>query len=805
MKILQSWLRDYITFSIAPESLVERLTMTGLEFESVEFLGKKYERFVVGHIVDRQKHPNADRLSVCQVNVGKETLQIVCGAPNVAAGQKVAVGLIGAVIPKNMHKPDGKPFQLERVQLRGVESFGMICAEAELDLGPDTSGIMILDPKAKPGQSLAKYLGFDDVTFDVEITPNRPDWLSHMGIAREIGALTGKRAALPKIRLKEGSAPIRRFLSVHIEDRVNCRRFAARMIRGVKIGPSPEWLQQRLRNVGLRPRNNVVDVTNYVMLECGQPMHAFDYALPKGEGIVIRQAPEGTKFVTLDGKEHQLPAGAVMVCDKQREVSLAGIMGGENSEINDATVDIVLESANWNPASIRRTAKALGISTDASQRFERGADPNGVRYALDRAAELVLETAGGDLLKGALDVYPKKIKERVIPMRPDRVNSVLGTQLTSARMLQLLGNLEMRAVRKSKSVIGIKVPTYRVDVEQEIDLIEEIARIHGYDRIETKTHALIDFSHPFERNGIADSVRSQLVGQGFRDVITNPMQDEERSVARATTPVRIMNPLSKDMAVLRTSLIPGLLQVIAINQSRGNADLRLFEIGHVFRVDPSAPGRLVEDIVEEERVALAMTGSREPGSWGSSHRLVDLFDLKGVVDDFLRGLGLDNHRYISYPTSEGLTESTLGVEIQGSYVGSLSIVSPLVLSQYGVEGMIVVAELLTQMLRRGQRRPYVPLPRFPRVRRDVAFTIDRNTPSGNVEEEIRKSAGELLQGAGVFDVYEGKGLPDGCKSLAFALELMSREKTLTDDEIDAVVSRVVAHVEKTFGATLRGV
>jgi len=369
MKVLQSWLKDYIAFTISPDALAGRLSMLGVEIESVEDLGKRYEGFVVGRVVEIRRHPNADRLTVCTVDTGGEVLQVVCGAPNVAPGQKVPVGLIGATVPRNQHDPDGPPFVLAKVSIRGVESSGMICSEFELDLGKDSEGILVLDPKAPTGKPLARYLGFHDIALDVEITPNRPDWLSHIGVAREIGVLVGRRVKLPDIRLRESSVPIRKFLSVSVKDRKNCLRFAARMVRGVSITPSPEWMQHRLRNAGLRPRNGIVDVTNYVMLECGHPLHAFDYALLRGGAIVVRQALPGTPFTTLDGKRHTLPEGSVMVCDAEREVSIAGVMGGENSEINDATVDIVIESAYWNPSSIRRTSKRLGISSDASQRF----------------------------------------------------------------------------------------------------------------------------------------------------------------------------------------------------------------------------------------------------------------------------------------------------------------------------------------------------------------------------------------------------------------------------------------------------
>jgi len=805
MRILQSWLHDYISFSLPPEELAEKLTMLGLEFESVERLGDKYRGFVVGKVLSCAPHPNAEKLTVCLVDVGRQTLQIVCGAPNVAAGQKVAVGLPGASVPKNQHDPSGPPFVLSRVKIRGVESAGMICSEFELDLGKDAAGIVVLDPRAKTGQSLSTHLGFDDVAYDVEITPNRPDWLSHIGIAREIGILVKRKSRLPRVRLKESGVPISRFLSVRVEDKTNCPRFAARMIRGVRIGPSPAWMQERLRNAGLRPRNNVVDITNYVMLECGHPLHAFDYALLRGRAIVVRQAAAGLRFTTLDGKEHALPDGTVMVCDADREVSIAGVMGGANSEINDATVDVVLEAAYWNPSSIRRTAKALGISTDASQRFERGADPHAVHYALERSASLVLELAGGTLLKGKIDVYPKKIRERVVSLRPARVNAVLGTTLKPDRVAAYLRLLEIRPVRGKGGTLRCTVPSYRVDVQREIDLIEEVARVYGYDRIEPKTSAFVDFDQPFPRTRAADGVRNALVGAGFTEAITISMQDEGRARSDGKQPVRILNPLGQEMAFLRTSLVPGLLDVVQRNQSYGNFDLRFFEIGHVFREDPEAPGRLIGDYAEEERVAIILAGNVAPRHWSQPPRKTDLFDLKGAVADHVEKITLDKCRFISYSTSDGLTDNTLAIEIHGSYAGYLGQVKQSFVTRAGIEGEIFVAEVSLASLKPGGEKKYEQLPRFPRVRRDISTFVDVSVSVGSLERAIVKAAGELLVGVELFDVYVGEKAPPGKKSLAFTLELMSRQKTLTDAEIDATVREVVGALEQEFGALLRSV
>ena len=805
MRIVHSWLKKYTDIPFAPQELADRLTMLGLEFEAITNLGDKYQGFVVGEVLEAQRHPNADRLTVCRVTIGKEQLQIVCGAPNVAAGQKVAVGLVGATVPRNQHDPNAPPFVLQKVKLRGVESSGMICSAFELDLGKDADGILVLDPKAKVGQPLAKYLGVDDVVYHVEITPNRPDWLSHIGFAREVRVLTGKPAKIPRIRVKEGKESIRKRLRINVDDKKNCPRFAVRMIRGVTIKPSPRWLQDWLKLAGFRPRNNVVDITNFVMLECGHPMHAFDYALLEDGRLVIRQAGEGLRFRTLDGHEHDMPPTAVMVCDGKKAVSIAGVMGGENSEIQDSTVDVVLESAYWNPSSIRRTAKALGISTDASQRFERGADPNGVMYALERAAALVAELAGGTILKGSIDVYPKPVKERLVPFRPARANAVIGIGQSAPAMIRSLRLLGLRPVKQTKNTVTFSVPTFRVDLEREIDLIEEVARVYGYNNIEDKTRTSVDFVHPFPRVAQADPVRTRLIAEGLNEVITNSMHDEKRARLSGAEPVPILNPQNQEMGFLRTSLIPGMLDVVVRNINVNVPDLRLFEIGHVFCKDASATPKLVEDFLEEERVGLLVTGAGIPGHWSGRNRVADIYDLKGLVEGVLEVFALDKCRVISYPTGSGLTESTLAIEIAGSYAGYAGIIRPNILKFFGIEQDVFVAEMaLSALVMRGGVK-YRALPRYPRVRRDVAFGVPLGTSAGTVLEVIRKSAGELLESVDVFDVYQGQNVPEGMKSIALALELMSREKTLTDAEIEAVMQRVIGEVEKECGATLRGV
>ncbi len=801
MRISQNWLQQYIKFKLSPEVLADKLTMLGLEVEGFERPADKYERFVVGKVLEVSRHPNADKLSVCKVDTGKEALQIVCGAPNVAAGQKVAVGLSGAVVPKNQHDPNGKPFTLSQVKLRGVDSFGMICSAYELDLGEDKDGILILEPGARVGQPLAAYLGLNDVVYEIGITPNRPDLLSHFGVAREVGVLVNKKPQLPRVRLKEGKTPIKKYLSVNVIDRENCPRFAVRMIKGVRLGPSPAWLQQALRAVGLRSRNAVVDITNYVMLECGQPLHAFDYAKLKGQQINVRQAEKGSQFTTLDSKTHTLPDGAVMVCDGEREVSIAGVMGGENSEISDTTVDIVLESAYWNPSSIRRTSKELGIQSDASYRFERGADPNACIYALDRAAALILELAGGELLKGTLDVYPKRIISRGVPLRAGRVNRVLGTNLSSFQITELLRKLDITKVSTRKDAMVFRVPSYRVDLVREIDLIEEVARVFGYGNIPDKTLSTVDFAQSVQTTQVADAVRNKLVGSGYNEAYSISIQDQETAKLGGANPVELLNPLGKEMSTMRTSLIPGLLKAAAINRNHGTTDLRLFEIGHVFRKTDSA--QLVDNIQEAEKVCILLSGNAAPRHWQDGARKIGLFDLKGEVSDLLDACGLDSWRFIYYSTSETLAENPISIKMNGREVGYLGIVKEEICRLFGFEEEAFIAEVELDALVSTRQKRYRQLVRFPKVQRDVAFVLDAKVGGGDVLDAIELSGGNLLQRVELFDLYEGQNLPPGKKSLAFSLEFQSEEKTLTDSEIDNHVRSIVTTIEKQFGAELR--
>jgi phenylalanyl-tRNA synthetase beta chain len=810
MKISLNWLRNYVDWPGTVEELASGLTMAGLEVESIERLGEKYNNFVVGQIVEVQKHPNADKLTVCSVSTGRDRLRIVCGAPNVARGQKVVVGRVGAVIPRNQHDPDGKPFVLDRIKIRGVDSEGMICSEFELGLGSDAQGILILPREAEVGTPLATYLGLEDTVLEIGITPNRPDCLSHLGVAREVAAIFGRKLKKPAVRLTESKIHTKKVAGVRVENLGDCPRYTARVVRNASVGPSPKWIQDSLKAVGLRPVNNVVDVTNYVLMEIGHPLHAFDFNKLEGHRIVVKRAKEGQAFTTLDGKTRTLRSDTLMICDGSRPVAIAGVMGGANTEITDSTKDILIESAYFDPRSIRRTSRHLGLSTDASQRFERGADPSVTEYAVDRCAQLVQEVCGGEVLKGAIDVYPKKIHPRKIPLRTSKVNGILGTDLSSNEITRILSSLEIENIgakgKETVKCMTFAAPTSRPDLEREIDLIEEVARIYGYDHIKTKLETGLKFSLAASRGAFSEALRNILAGHGFREIVTNSMQPKSVASISGTPPIEVLNPISEDMSALRTSLVPGVLEVIRHNIDHGTESLRLFEIGNVFRkAQEGEKGKYFDSYVEEERLIISCTGRAHAPSWDVADRPVDPFDLKGEFEALLQKIFLDKIKYIYYPTTNTLSEFCVGIEINGGYVGFLGKLRFDIAKEFGIEQDVYLAEVSLHLLQQsvGQKRDYVALPKFPPVRRDLAIVVDSNIPVGEVEGAIRDSSGPLLNSLRLFDLYTGNQIESNKKSCAFSLEFLSGDRTLTEEEIDLQIERIVRHLRQKLNAELR--
>src|SRR5688572_8459780 len=621
MKITLNWLKDYVDFSGTPEDLRERLTMLGLEVEGMQKLGGEFQGIVVAEVLTCDKHPNADKLTVCRVADGQGERQIVCGAKNFKVGDKVPLILPGATLPGE------QPMTIKAGKIRGVESQGMMCSPQELGLASDAEGLLILPGDAKVGQPFAEHLGRagSDVIYDLEVTPNRPDLNSLIGIAREISAVTGNPLKLPNPGPPEQGEPAEKFIRVRIENPDLCPRYTARVIHGVKVGPSPAWLRERLECLGVRSISNVVDVTNYVMLEIGQPLHAFDYHLLSTPEIIVRNAAEGEPFTTIDGQKRVLTSEMLVIADSKRAIAVAGVMGGQNTEINERTVDVLIESAYFKPQNIRRTSKKLDLRTESSYRFERGCDPNVAEWASRRAAQLILETAGGRLARGVVDAYPAPINPVEITLRHEKAAQLLGIELSAKQNSDYLKSLELELISDSK----VRVPTFRVDLKREIDLIEEITRIHGIDKIPATPPRGAIGAHAYDaiQDQIAEA-RRLLIGLGLTEMQGQTLISDASAKLASTELVQLENPLSSDMNVLRPSLVPGLLDALRHNVNHKNPDIALFEVGRVFFSSR-----------EERRVGLAVTGQRDPNFWSGEERdaKFDVYDLKGILEEFQIG------------------------------------------------------------------------------------------------------------------------------------------------------------------------
>jgi phenylalanyl-tRNA synthetase beta chain len=817
MKVTLNWLRQYVDFNWPPEELAERLTMLGLEVEGVHKVAGEFDGVVVAQVITRDKHPNADKLSLCRVNDGRGERQIVCGAQNFKAGDKVPLIVPGASLPL---KPGEKePFTIKVGKIRGVESHGMMCSPQELGLPDQVDGLLILREDAKIGQPFAEYLGRSggDVVYDLEITPNRPDWNSVIGIAREIAALTGNPLRIPEIRNPKSEIRNEELISVSIEDPDLCPRYTARVIKGVKVGPSPDWLKSSLERVGIRSISNIVDVTNYVMLESGQPLHAFDYHLiPKGAeekpAIVVRRAVEGEKFKTLDNQERTLTSEMLLIADEQKGIALAGIMGGQNTEISDQTVDVLIESAYFDPANIRRTSKLLGLRSDSSYRFERGADVGICDWASRRATQLILETAGGRFAEGVVDVHPKPADPRRITLRHHKVNELLGVNLKPEEIEYYLGQLEFKVVNPKVRPVGasapaepvtFQIPSFRVDMKREVDLIEEVARLHGVEKIPSTAPrgAIGANAHDRIHDQIAET-RRILAGLGLSEAQGQTLipKSEIRNSNPVEEFVALDNPLSSDMDVLRPTLLTGLIHALRHNVSRRNHDLALFEVGRVFT-------RVNDSMKEERRIAIALTGQRNPLFWSGDCRdaKFDIFDLKGVLEEFFESFGVRGVVFAKRPEGTALFLESASIQIGKLPLGEIGQLLPPLAKQYDLRDPVFLAELsLDQMLaRRNPARSFKALPAFPSSRRDVAMLVPETTTHDAVLQVVKQVKPVNLESVELFDVFRGRNVPVGQKSMAYAFTYRSSERTLTDAEVNAAHEKLVAQFKQTLQAAMR--
>ncbi|HEY3856262.1 MAG TPA: phenylalanine--tRNA ligase subunit beta [Verrucomicrobiae bacterium] len=803
MKIIYNWLRQYVDFAGTPQDLAQSLTMLGLEVEGMQTISGEFEGVVVAQVVTRDKHPNADKLSLCRVNDGRGERQIVCGAQNFKAGDKVPLILPGSTLPA---KSGEQPVTIKAGKIRGSESQGMLCSPDELGLSDDVDGLLILRPDAVVGQPFAEYLGRQggDVVFDLEITPNRPDWNSVVGIARDISALTGNPLRLPEIKIdaaKLAGEPSGGVVSVRIDEPELCPRYTARVIRGVKVGPSPDWLRTALEKVGLRSINNVVDVTNYVMLETGHPLHAFDLHLLAGGKIVVRRAAEGEKFTTLDGKERVLTDRMLLIADETKGVALAGIMGGQNSEINSATADVLLESACFKPQNIRATSKKLELRTDSSYRFERGADVGICEWASRRAAQLILDTAGGALLEPCVDAYPAPAAPKQIKLRPEKTNQLLGVEIPVETQINFLNRLGLESVAADGS--GFRVPSFRVDIKREADLIEEICRLYGVDKIPSTPPRGAVGANAYDavHDEIAEA-RGLLTGLGLLEAQGQTLIGEAAAKLRdaSASPVPLQNPLSSDMNVLRPSLLLGLLDSLRHNVSRKNEDAALFEIGRVF---VAAEGKFKE----ERRLGIALTGRRSPTFWSGADRgaKFDVFDLKGIVDEFLDHFGLRGVSYAGRNEAGGFYVESAAIQLGKLPLGQIGQLAPAAQLSYDLRDGVFLAELNLDLLlaRRNSAKSFKALPAFPAIRRDVAMLLPDATSHEAVLNVVRQAKPQNLEKAELFDVFRGKNVPEGQKSMAYAFTYRNAERTLTDAEVNSAHAGLIEKLRQSLQAAMR--
>lgn len=809
MKVTLNWLREYVEFDWSPEQLSERLTMLGLEVEGVQKQAGEFENVVVAQILASEKHPNADKLSVCRVADGKGERQIVCGAKNYKVGDKVPLALPGCTLPTAPGEP---PFTIKASKMRGVESQGMLCSAKELRVAEDAEGLMILPADAKIGQPFAEFLGRSgsDVIYDLEITPNRPDLNSVIGIAREISALTGHPLRWPALDERPVGTQTSSLVRVEIQDPELCPRYIARIVRGVKVGPSPDWLKNRLEKVGIRSISNVVDVTNFVMLETGQPLHAFDYHLLAQDAggirtVLIRRAAEGEKFVTLDGQERTLGADSLLIADRTKGIALAGIMGGQNTEINDATHDVLIESANFKPQNIRATSKKLDLRTDSSYRFERGADVGICDWASQRAAVLIQQLAGGEILARPIDAHPAPKPKNRVTLRTRKTNELLGIEISAEQQKRFLESLAL-AVESSDSELAAEIPSFRVDLKREVDLIEEIARLYGVDRIPSTPPRGAIGSHPFD--AVYDNygqVRAVLVASGLSEAQGQTLvSDQALKAIPAGTPaervIRLENPLSSDMNVLRPSLLPGLIESLRHNAHRQNGDVRLFEIGRVF----SGGGG---ETTEERRLALAMTGARNHSFWSGAERdaRIDFHDLKGVIEELFESLGVRGVQWgrNPQPSAEYLEQAT--VQIGKNPVGAAGQLNPILAKKYDLRDAVFVAEFSLDFLltRRSGGKSLKPLTAFPAVRRDVAMLVPETVTHDQVLNVVKQAKPANLESTEIFDIFRGKNVPEGRKSVAYAFTYRGSDRTLTEAEVNSAHEKLVSRLKSELQAETR--
>lgn len=811
MQVSIKWLKDYIDFTETPEQLADKLTMAGIPVENVVDPGEGLEKVVTGRIEKLEPHQNSDHLQICTMNVGlAENIIIVTGAQNVAEGQVVPVAMVGAHLPNGMKISKGK--------LRGVASSGMLCSAQELKLDLEKlpeeqkTGIFILPSDTPVGIPAKDVLGLNDVVLEFELTANRADCFSVFGLVREIAAITGNKPHFPEIKVNEDdNTKLNDIFSVEIADPDLCSRFSTRMLKNVKIGPSPEWMQQRLEGAGIRSINNVVDVTNFVMIELGHPMHAYDYDKITGKKLIARRAIEGEELHTLDDTSRKAKGEMLVIADSEKAAGLAGIMGGFETEITDTTTTVVLESADFYGPCIRRTARACGLSSEASGRFERGVDSETTIKALDRAAQLLQEMGACTVCEGIVDVYPNPKQANYVTFTPEQINNHLGTNIAKDVMLNIITSVGFDVTKDENDEITVKVPSWRNDVTCMADISEEIARLHGFDKIKsTLPNGVSMQGTQSAKQTFIDKVKASLSSQGLYETISFALTNEETfnklnipqdSPLRKAVP--IMNPLSDEYPLVRTTLLSSIFDNLARNLARKNDDVALFEVGSVFFPKALPVTELPDEVV---KIAGAITGRRNAQGWNQANDMVDFYDAKGIIEELLANLRVTRYtveagtHYAMHPGKTALFKKGRDV------IATVGEVHPAVLSAYGITKPVYIFELdaTTVMKYMAKDLKYKALPKYPATSRDLAMLVDVDVNAADIEKAMTKAAGQNLTQITLFDVYTGKQVEEGKKSLAFSLTFQSNDKTLTDAEIDPAIEKIVTKLQKDFNANLRG-
>ncbi|MDR3592892.1 MAG: phenylalanine--tRNA ligase subunit beta [Negativicutes bacterium] len=808
MRASVKWLKDYVEFSQTPEKLADMLTMAGVPVENIDYLGQGIENVVTGRIVELTPHPNADKLQVCKMDIAGLTVTVVTGATNVRSGDIVPVALVGAKLPTGL--------EIQAADFRGVQSQGMLCSAEELNMDnkivpPEArEGIYILPADTPVGVDIRQALGLDDVVLEFELTPNRADCFSIIGLAREVAVLTGGTMRKPMLNLREqGGEKAAGLASVTIQEPNLCARFTARIFNNVKVGPSPRWLQQRIQAAGMRPINNVVDVTNFVMMEMGQPLHAYDYNLLSRHSIIVRKANPGERITTLDGVKRELTPDMLVIADAVQAVGLAGVMGGLATEVTGGTKNVLLEAATFNGASIRRTSRALGLRSEASSRYERGIDTANIIRAQDRAAELLEGMGACQVHPGVIDAYPVFHLPKQVTFTPAAINAYLGIDLPKAKMVDILKRLEFDVEQQADKILAT-VPTWRGDVTGPADISEEIARIHGYDYIPSTTpYGRVSRGGQRYVQTLADHVRDVLTGLGFSEInsfsFTHPAVFDKLGIpadSKLRQAVPVLNPITDEFPLLRTNLLGGVLQTVISNLAQRNDDIAIYELGAVYH-----PRSLPVTELPDEPMMLcgALTGKRYGLAWNQSREALDFYDAKGAVEELLEKLGFSGYEVV---TGEYLAmhpgKCALFMK-DGELVAAVGEVHPKVLDAFGLTRKVCLFEIPVAQLEKHAALigKYRPLPRFPAIVRDLAVILPETVPATAATEAIRQSGGELLTDLRLFDVYTGEPVPAGFRSLAFSLIFRAADRTLTDEEVEEYHQQILRHLEATLSAKLR--